>query len=282
MLLFSSYFTYTQYAFLGVFFLLSLALKVHALTEKTFSHGTVRGQVVVPGLAAYRGIAALWPAAGGRSPDPKRYVLIPVANSPLQEEGKFEISAAPGHYFLGAIVRIGEGPWQGPPRVGDRVFMSPDSQGNSKEVTIIADTILETGRHTDSWVFDSLNTEECHPRISGTLWDNEGNPVVNLLVFAFNDPELTNEPLAVSTPSDKNGRYTLCLDRASEVYLRAREHIGIRRPQDGGKMGVYGGDKPVPVQVSETQSPTAIDIQIIDIPNLKNRQEINNRQKKGN
>lgn len=235
--------------------------------------GTLVGCVEVAGLPVYRGVAALWPAAEGKSPDPRRAIRPPAASAPLQENGCFTLQAPAGEYFVGAVVRQTDGGWQGPPRPGDLVFLSPDAVGRSFTAAVATGATIDIGRHASGWTYAGFTSPDNTLMISGVLTDADGKPLPGLLVFAFADSAMSGEPLAVSQPSDSSGRYLLRMPEPATVYLRAREHYGQRSPAEGGYLGVYGGDTPQPVTVAPDAVMQDCHLTVLRIPPLSMRQQ---------
>ncbi len=257
--------------------LLALALLpsagIGAATSHVPEQGTVRGCVTLAGHSTYRGVAALWPFAQGIGPDPRQAVRPPATSTSLDTEGCFTLRAAPGEYFVGAVVRRTDGGWQGPPRPGDMVFLSPDAEGKSKSVAINSGEVTDIGRHASGWEYAGFTPTASPLAISGRLTDPAGKPLPGLLVFAFTDSTMSKEPFAVSEPSDNNGRYLLRLPGPAIFYLRVREHYGRRSPASGGYMGVYGGETATPVTVDPRGADEARDLTVFLVPPLDMRQK---------
>ena len=245
------------------------ALAVEAAPER----GTVSGCVERANHATYRGVAALWPALPGKAPDPRRAIRPPAVSTSLNNDGCFVLQAKPGDYFVGAVVRLTEGGWQGPPRPGDMVFLSPDAAGKNEVVTVRPGETTDVGRHTLGWPYAGFSPANAQLSISGRLTDKDGKPLSGLLVFAFTDSTMSKEPLAVSEPSDSSGRYLLRLPEPAIVYLRVRENYGRRNPLDGGYMGVYGGASPQPVSVGAAGDNQTRDLEVFLIPSRRNSPE---------
>ena len=249
--------------------LLALLLKsgvAGAAIEESVPKGTVTGCVEAAGQTVYRGVASLWPALAGKEPDPRRAIRPPLVSAPLGADGCFTLQARPGDYFVGAVARLTEGGWQGPPRPGDLVFLSPDAAGKNTTVTVRPGETTDIGRHASAWPYAGFSATTSALSISGRLTDPDGKPLAGLLVFAFTDREMSGEPLAVSEPSGADGRYLLRLPEPATVFLRAREHYGRRSPLEGGYMGVYGDASPQPVIISANSDAPPRDIEVFLIP----------------
>jgi hypothetical protein len=235
-------------------------------TEPPLAEGTVNGCVELEGQGSYRGVASLWPAGEAKGPDPRRAIRPPLVSRPMGEDGCFSLKADPGEYFIGAIVRQSEGGWQGPPRVGDRVFLSPDPAGGQMKVTLQSGKTVDIGRHASGWTYTGFTAPPSALFITGTLTDTGDKPLAGLLVFAFTDSAMSKEPLAVSEPSDVNGHYLLRLPEPATVYLRVRENYGRKSPLEGGYMGVYGGDTPQFVAVDDNGDNQPRDLKVLLLP----------------
>lgn len=233
--------------------------------EATTPLGTVRGQLQVSGTERYSGVVSLWDAEQIPMPDPRKYVLIPSMAGALEPDGRFLLRAPPGRYYLGAILRQTPGPPLGPPRPGDRVLMTPDSEGEALVVEVAAEATVEVGLQGGGWIYQGFS-EEAVTGISGELVDAAGLPQQGLLVFAFLDPEMSGQPLAVSARTGADGRYLLRLPGGGEVYLRVRDNYGGGAPVNGGIMGVYGNGAPRPVAVVAGKVLTGINISTLVIP----------------
>ena len=256
---------------LGLFCVLLLVLpgvpgQSWAAAEETTATGKVRGCLELANQATYRGVASLWPARPGKGPDPRIAIRPPAVSIPLDADGCFTLQARPGDYFVGAVVRLTEGGWQGPPRPGDLVFLSPDAAGKNTTVTVRPGETTDIGRHASAWPYAGFSATTSALSISGRLTDPDGKPLAGLLVFAFTDREMSGEPLAVSEPSGADGRYLLRLPEPATVFLRAREHYGRRSPLEGGYMGVYGDASPQPVIISANSDAPPRDIEVFLIP----------------
>lgn len=241
-----------------------------AVDHSAAQRGMVRGCVGLAGHNDCRGVASLWKAEEASPPDPRRAIRPPLLSGPLDTDGCFSLQAEPGAYYVGAIVRRTAGGWQGPPRPGDMVFLSPDASGGAFKVILHAGETVDIGRHAAGWQYAGFSSTATPYRITGTLTGTDGQPLAGLLVFAFADRNMSQEPVAVSEPSGADGRYLLRLPEPASVYLRAREHYGRRSPLEGGYMGIYGGVEPTPVAVANGGKQDC-DLTIVLIPPLESR-----------
>ncbi|WP_432823617.1 carboxypeptidase-like regulatory domain-containing protein [Trichloromonas sp.] len=227
--------------------------------------GTIRGTVGGHGQTACRGVVSLWDGSDGRSPDPRRYLIIPFSAVNLAPSCAFELQAPAGSYYVGALLRKTPGPELGPPRPGDLVFMTPDPHGGVVRVELAAGQTIDIGNHAEGWRYEGMQAD-APQGVSGTVRDMEGKPVAGVLVFAFADAEMTRSPLAVSARTDEEGRYLLRIDRPGQVYLRVKDDYGGGAPVDGGYVGVFGGAVPAVIEVSAAEMTAGRDIQVFKVP----------------
>lgn len=239
-----------------------------AVAQEPVELGTICGRLQVAGVEQYSGVVSLWNADQIPMPDPRRYILIPSQAGPIEGDGSFLLRAPPGRYYLGAVLRQTPGPQLGPPRAGDQVFMTPDADGEALVVELTAAGRVDVGRQGGGWVYQGFS-EEAVTGISGQVVAADGQPLKDMLVFAFLDPEMSGQPLAVSSRTGADGNYLLRLPGGGEVYLRVRDNYGGGAPSAGGVMGVYGNAVPRPVAVEGGKVLTRIDISTLTIPALR-------------
>ncbi len=67
--------------------------------------GTVRGKIASPDQKPCRGVVSLWDGSEGRTPDPRRYLIIPFSAVNLRPSCEFELPAGAGSYYVGALLR---------------------------------------------------------------------------------------------------------------------------------------------------------------------------------
>ena len=232
--------------------------------------GKVTGRIDCMDQAECRGLAVLWYKDPEAVPDPRRFIVPPVAVTPLQGDGAFELTAAPGDYYVGAFLRKSAGLMPGPPRVGDLIFLTPDPDNRPLAVRIESGKSVATGVHERAWKFAGL-TDPSATGVAGQVLDVQRQPVAGLLVFAFADADLSLEPVAVSTRTDADGRFTLPLPKSGSVYLRVRKTYRGGQPTPGDYVGVFGGAVPKALTVSSGTFIDGLMIPVLKIPDLMKR-----------
>ena len=229
--------------------------------------GKVTGRIAC-GEGPCSGVASLW-KADGPPPDPSRYIVVPSSVIMLQPDGAFEITAPPGTYYVGAILRKDAEVRVGPPREGDKIFMSPDPRGEYRRVEVSEGRTLDVGVQQEGWIYRGFAPTQGEVGIMGHVFDMEERPVGGLLVFAFADGEMSGSPLAVSERTGRKGEFNLRLPGPGKVYLRVMENYGGGRPAGGGYMGVFGGAEPQAVTVKEAETVQDLRIEVIKIPPMR-------------
>lgn len=219
-------------------------------TSVAASLGKVSGQLKVSAVETCRGIVSLWPNDGKSASDPYGFNVIPRAVAELADDCSFVIEAAPGNYFLSAVVRNSPGPSWGPPRKGDLIFMAPDGEGEMLSVVLRPEMPVDVGIHRSYWQFSGFSGQ-IETGITGRLINQSGTPVAGLRVQVFDKLDMTSQLLAVSAPSDDEGRFELRLVEPGLVYLHAREEVGIGLPPLGSYFGRYGGNKVKRIKVKK-------------------------------
>jgi len=243
--------------------------------------GTVTGRFVVKGGGSMAGGRVLFYSA---EPDPRNYVRVPNLITEIDSDGGFSAEIPAGKFYLGAIKRKLEKS-VGKPREGDHYFRLRDEDGyGSKACFISAGEHMDFGiLEAEAWGDGNLAARKALVRkkeldkgesyapiditaIEGSLVDADGNPLEDLLVFAFPTPYMQGRPPQfISNRSGKDGKYVLKVAGDQIYYLKARNATGGGQIKDGDFMGVYGEDAPIGVQVKAGEVVQGIDIRMYDL-----------------
>lgn len=227
---------------------------------------TFRGEIKYQAEGACRGMVSLWPAEGQSAPVPERTNLVPAWVGEIDPECRFEIKALPGSYYLQAVARQTPGLALGPLRVGDLVFSSRIADAQPLQVSGNAGDQLNLGTLAASTVFEGYSAQ-VETGITGRLIDKMGRPVEGLRVLAFSNAEMYSGLYAVSSPSDIDGWFYIHFTGKAEVYLQAREEIGLGFPPLGSLVGVYGNKSAKLVTVK--QGKRVEQVEIVVEPRIK-------------
>lgn len=219
----------------------------------------VSGDIVAPEAVVCRGMVALWPVSGHGIEDPGRFNNVPPWVVELTPDCRFEINVYPGSYYVQGIVRNTPGYDSGPLRAGDLIYMSPDATGEVLQIEVREGQPVDVGLHSSHWKFSGYSAE-VESGITGRLVDADGAPLSGLVIQAFGDPQMNGRLLAISAPSDSEGRYQLRLAGRGTLYLLARDEIGLGLPSIGEYFGYYGGKQPKKMKFSPGKLVDDLDI----------------------
>ena len=157
---------------------------------------------------------------------------------PTGDDGYFRFDGLPeSDYFLVARKRQ-DGARVGPIREGDLFGVYPDNP-----LTARSGQLAQLDLNLIAKLKDEIRGEHVSamsgPVIEGTIVDAEGIPVSGLHVFAYTDRVIGHQrPVALSTPSKADGRFTVQLPEAGTYYIGARQHYGDS-PAPGELFGMY-------------------------------------------
>jgi len=248
--------------------LLGFAGFLWVFVSACFAADTVifRGEVDSPSKGSCRGMVVLWPTEGGIANQLERTNLVPDWVDEIDSECRFEIRVSPGSYYLQVIVRRAEGLSMGPPQVGDLLFSSeeyPQVMGNAGDQ-------INLGTLKQSSEFSGY-PEHVETGIVGRLVDEKGKPVAGHRVLAYLEKDMLSGLYAVSPESDADGTFRLHLVDDVEIYLQAREKLGMGQPPVGALAGHYGGKAPEPIKVQVGQR--LEQVEIVVAPRIKEQAE---------
>lgn len=212
--------------------------------------GTLKGFIQTPdGKPLAGGKVYFFNDASGPPPDPEKYWRVSDKVATMDDNGGFSIELPPGRYYIGAIQRKGEKGIFGPPSEGDLSYAGKDKN----EVIAGAMNDLAVIKGAKIFTRDILAKREGLTSIEGSVFDKQGLPVENAMVFAHKNPAMNDKPIFVSDRTDKDGAYRLRVAGAGTFYLRVRSIYGGGVPVADSIMGVYGGNSPKAVMVRERE-----------------------------
>ena len=154
---------------------------------------------------------------------------------PTGDDGRFEVPALPGTYYLVARKRS-SGALRGPLQAGDYFGYYPANpllirEGELARVAIAMVEVPEKVSELADQIFGETS-------VAGRVVDLEGTPVAGVRVLLYDDQMMLNRPLYVSQPSGPDGRFVLSFPRGGVYYLSARNHLG-GPPAPGELYGRY-------------------------------------------
>lgn len=212
--------------------------------------GTLKGSIQTSdGRPLAGGKVYIFNDATGPSPDPEKYWRVPDLLAALDDTGGFSIELPPGRYYIGAIQRKRDGAMIGPPSEGDVYYAGKDKH----EVSATAMNNLGVIKVAKPFSVSNIAHGEGLTAIEGSVFDKQGNPIENVMVFAHKNHAMNDKPIFVSDRTGKDGAYRLRVAGAGTFYLRVRSSYGGGVPVEGSIMGAYGGNNPKAVMVGERE-----------------------------
>lgn len=156
--------------------------------------------------------------------DPARGFRGPgfVVSEPTTADGRFQVTLAPGTYFV--VARYRPQGWRtGGLEPGDQLGMLSElplvlHQGEQ------ADVVIETVE-----VPSREQMARFHGRksvLTGRVVDSNGSPLAGFRAALYDNPQMLDQPRTVSEPTGPDGEFTLETDLSGTVYLGARELLG--------------------------------------------------------
>ena len=174
----------------------------------------------------------------GPAPNPEQYWRVPDEVSEVDQNGYFSIELKPGEYYITGIKRSDAGK-VGPPLEGEAYFVKRSAAGKPELFQVKAGEKKDLGNMAEATPYIRKYETKGISGIEGSIIDEQGQPVPNVFVFAFVDPEVKRFPLFVSDPSDAQGKFLLRVAGSGDYYLKVRDHHGGGRPAPGSMVGAY-------------------------------------------
>jgi hypothetical protein len=153
-----------------------------------------------------------------------------VVSTEIEGDGKFKVNLLPGSYYV-AIRKRSSMTKLGYLDIGD---LSADYKGNP--ITVKEDEYLDLGEfklhEVDSERLKKIKADEAKlvfsVKITGSVTDEEGEPVSGIYVYAYKDPKMVGKPEALSKETDETGDYTLYLTTIGNDSKEHKYYIGAR------------------------------------------------------
>lgn len=254
----------TLKVFLILFVVVLAIAPVSAVDNRGYITGVVKFEDGAPMSMAF---VYLFDATKGQVP--RAFLRVPdsIAGQ-VDRNGKFDVEAAEGVYYIGIIKRASGAVW-GPPQEGDNFYFHRDAEGKAINVTVKAGETVDLGTLTAK-TFEGpvAPASGVVAEIKGRLTDEEGKPVEGALVMAYLEPNRLGRPRYLSEPSGEDGYYTLKVREEGMFYLVARTRsvmgMGSGRPwapQEDMLLGRYDGGI-TPVEVKQGADVKGIDIRM--------------------
>lgn len=238
--------------------------------------GNITGKLILNDGQPMSGATVfLFDAAVGPAPVLGKFWRVPDVIAETDENGGFNIQVKTGKYYLGAIKRISAMHPFGPPSSGDFVYPShaTELKGKQKLYRVVKWETIDVGTINNIVPFDreKHSYKGLVTAIEGTVYLDDGKPAFDAIVFAYDKPEMSGNPLYVSEPTDLNGKYILRIGKPGLYYLRVRGGYGGGMPATGT---IMGGGSPSGVKVVADKTIKGIDIIGSAFVNFGNRSRV--------
>ncbi len=223
--------------------------------------GSISGRVLIDeDLPMANGLIFIFDEAAGAPPSFDRYWRVPDEVVKIGPDGRFISLLPEGKYYLGAIKRKSDED-MGPLQEGD-LFLPFYADGAPIKYSVTNGSSIDLGNIIGALPFRKsiLKTGAGTTGIEGTVTDSRGNPLENVLVFAFPTPAMLGKPLFISEKTGKDGKYLLRVYKGGSYFLKIRNSYGGGAMKAGEIMGNYGQEKPAAVEVKTGATVKGIDI----------------------
>ncbi|MEI7816563.1 MAG: hypothetical protein WCI45_05135 [Desulfuromonadales bacterium] len=244
--------------------LTAMSVNVYADAE---GKGFVSGRALLAsGKPMQNAVALFYIRQQGPAPLPDRYWRVPEAIVPIDSDGTFTAELQEGDYYVGAIGRESSKLAPGPPVEGDSIVLVRGKDGKPLIVTVKEGATVDLGAQKGHvYRKPRRDLKNKITTVEGIITLEDGTPVPNAFVFAFNSPDRGSKPVFASEKTDKSGIYVLKVDGDGTFFLKARDAYGGGKPQNGQLMGTFGGDDPTPVILTAGKRIKGIDIKVKSI-----------------
>ncbi len=182
-----------------------------------------------------------------------------VVSEPTGADGSFSLNLPPGNYLVVVRKRLSGDP-SGPVNAGDlRGDPVPLVVEAGRPVTLPLTALL---KDANDKAFPAA-AEQGRTLVSGTIRDEQGNPVKDVRVHLYDHIQMSERPKYVSERTGPDGRYSVPVARGGTYYVAARDRFG-GPPQVGDLYGRYdeGTVDPSGVVVRQGEATTGVDITV--------------------
>lgn len=219
---------------LSIFLIISVSV-VFAGEQSQAGNGTLSGKVMIKeNTPMANGMLLLYNPHLGPPPHPYKYWRIPDMIISTDQNGGFSVDLAEGTYYM-MIAQKSANDEIGPPSKDEFLYFHSDKEGNAAPISIEAGKKLEMGTLSTAffWTADKVEREKGVTSASGVVTDDSGQPVNNVIVFAYLSSEATGRPAFVSDRTDKAGKFIIRFYEGGNYFLKVRGVIGGGKPRAG-------------------------------------------------
>lgn len=248
---------------LSIFLMMSVSV-VFAGAPLQAGNGTLSGKVMIKeNTPMANGMLLLYNPHLGPPPHPYKYWRIPDMIISVGQNGSFSVDLAEGSYYMMIAQKSPDGEI-GPPSKDEFLYFHRDKEGNAASLIIEAGKKLEMGTLSTAflWTADKVEREKGVTSASGVVIDGSGQPVKNVLVFAYLYREATGRPAFVSDRTDKDGKFIIRFYEGGTYFLKVRGVIGGGKPRPGEFMNVTKEFEPTMITLQKDEKLKDVKLQV--------------------
>ncbi len=211
------------------------------VVRQKYEASILRGNVIFDGSPLPNCYVFAFPDDESDFRDPNDAVM-----SLTDEKGYFEMEVPPGEYFIVAKKRK-TGSFAGPLGEGDYTGYFPEnpvSIGPGEAIEIELPVVLLKMRNPQVFQREGIAV------IEGIIIDETGKPVEGVHAALYDNPDLLNRPVVISSPTGRDGKFVLYVPYSGKFYLGARTGYG-GAPGPGDLYGKYEGTPDHSIVVDE-------------------------------
>ncbi len=208
-----------------------LVLLIGFTTAEVFSDdkvgtGRVSGEIIIEGIGPMaNGTVLFFNDAKGPVPSEKMYMRTPEIIADTDSSGWFSITLPEGKYYIGSKKHFMK-KWNGPPREGDLFFISKDETDIPKSYAVTRGSQISIKIVSENKLYTKPVASEGITAIEGIVSDIDGNPVEDVVVFAYLTSAMGDELAFVSDYTENDGRYMLRVHEGGKYYLMVMGEFG--------------------------------------------------------
>jgi len=226
--------------------------------------GTLSGKVMIKeNTPMANGMVLLYNPHLGPPPHPYKYWRIPDMIISTDQNGSFSVDLAEGNYYMMIAQKSPDGEI-GPPNRDEFLYFHSDKEGNAAPLTIETGKKLNLGTLTTAffWTADKVEREKGVTSASGVVINDSGQPVKNVIVFAYLYREATGRPAFVSDRTDKDGKFIIRFYEGGTYFLKVRGIIGGGKPRAGEFMNVTREFEPTMITLQKDERLKDVKLQV--------------------
>jgi hypothetical protein len=166
-------------------------------------------------------------------------------SDPTGAGGGYRIPLMPGTYYVAARLRPG-GRDVGPLQPGDLFGVAPQFPVVLKEgraLTIDVELVELPARER------MARFQGKFASLFGNVVDTGGRPLAGFRACLYDNPQMINQPAALSEPTGADGKFALDTGLSGTFYLGARQRLG-GAPLPGERVGFFRGAKGASIELA--------------------------------